>query len=516
MRAAIYCRVSTASQEDGSSLDTQEASCRAFAIDQGWTVTEVYREVFTGAELFDRPQLGKLREEIRRREVDIVIAHALDRLTRNQAHLGVILSEADYAGVAIELVTERLEDTPEGRLLQSVRGFVAEVERLKIAERTKRGRRARTERGKLLPGGKPPYGYQWRDADKGALDPDPLTEQILRRIYQEYASGTSLRSLANRLSSDGIPTSTGRSKWMATTLRCMLRNPAYIGEARAWRYSCTRTKSGTWTTRERPLEEQIALPPGTVPALIDPSTWHAVQVRFARNKAEAPRNNRHPEESLLRSGFVRCGYCGNTVIPFVHSAGLMYRCCVNSRDIPGCRSSNVLVKTLDGAVWEKVREVVTRPEIIAFQLERLQEESDSGADVEALDRHVSSVEKQRQRIARGVAALDDDEAAAPLLVELKALAAQKRQLEADRIAAVKRFTDRQEHRDRLTNLMDWCRRVADNLATLTYAQKRDLLFALDVKVRLFQKGQPTPRWVITMSPDEVVYNSSCNCCRSWR
>jgi site-specific DNA recombinase len=508
MRAAIYCRVSTASQEDGSSLETQEASCRTFAIDQGWTVTEVYREVFTGAELFDRPQLGKLREAIRRREVDVVIAHALDRLTRNQAHLGVLLSEADYAGVVIELVTERLEDTPEGRLLQSVRGFVAEVERLKIAERTKRGRRARAEQGKLLPGSRPPYGYQWRDGNKAALDLDPLTAPILRRIFQEYMAGTSLRSLADRLSAEGIPTSTGRPKWMATTLRCMLRNPAYMGEARAWRYSCTRTKNGKVTMRERPLEEQVSLPPGTVPALVDPPTWHAVQARFARNKAEAPRNNRHPEDSLLRSGFVRCGYCGNTVIAYVHSAGLMYRCCVYSRDIPGCRSSHVLVKTLDHAVWEKVHEVVTRPEIIALQLERLQQESDSGADVEALDRQVSAVEKQRQRIARGVAALDDDEAAAPLLVELKALAAQKRQLEAERIAAAQRFTDQQQHRDRLTSLMDWCQRVADNLATLSYAQKRDLLAALDVKVKLYQKGLPTPRWVITMSPNEVVYNTS--------
>jgi site-specific DNA recombinase len=233
-----------------------------------------------------------------------------------------------------------------------------------------------------------------------------------------------------------------------------------------------------------------------------------VQARFTRNKAEAPRNNRHPEDSLLRSGFVRCGYCGNTVISFAHSSGLMYRCCVYARDIPGCRSSHVLVKTLDHAVWEKVQEVVTQPEIIALQLERLQQQSDSGADIEALDRQLRVVEKQRQRIARGVAALDDDEVAAPLLVELRALAAQKRQLEADRTAAAKRVTDHQEHQDQLTSLMDWCRRVSDNLATLNYAQKRDLLAALDVKVTLYQKGQPTPRWVITMSPDEVAYSTS--------
>lgn len=466
---AIYCRVSTAIQEDGSSLETQEASCRAFAAEQGWTVSTVYREVFTGSELFDRPQLSKLRETVRRREVDVVIAHALDRLTRNQAHLGVILSEADYAGVTVELVTERLEDSPEGRLLQSVRGFVAEVERIKIAERTKRGRVARTAQGKPLPGGKPPYGYRWRDANKSGLDPDPLTAPTLQRIYREYESGTPLRSLADHLTAEGIPTATGRPKWMPTTIRCMLRNPAYMGQARAWRYACTRSKGGKWRTRERPQEEQVLLPAGTVPALIGEDTWHAVQARFTRNKAEAPRNNRHPEESLLRGGFVRCGYCGNTVIAFVHSAGLMYRCCVYSKDIPGCRSSGILVKTLDQAIWEKVEALVTQPEIIAVQLERMQENQATGADIQGLDRQLGAIEKQRVRVARGVAALDDDEAAAPLLLELKALAAQKRQLETERAAAEQRFVEQTERRDQLQNLMEWSRRVAGNLPILTYA-----------------------------------------------
>src|SRR5690349_5485329 len=223
MRAAIYCRVSSASQEDGTSLETQEASCRAFAKEHDWTVTEVYREVFTGAELFDRPQLGRLRESVRRREVDVVLAHALDRLTRNQAHLGVILSEADYAGVAVELVTERLEDTPEGRLLQSVRGFVAEVERLKIAERTVRGRKARVQAGKLLPGKAPLYGYRWRDADKGTLDIDPIHGPIVQRIFRNVFDGITIRGIALRLSAEGIPTPTGGDRWSPSTIHTILK-----------------------------------------------------------------------------------------------------------------------------------------------------------------------------------------------------------------------------------------------------------------------------------------------------
>ncbi len=136
-RVAIYTRVSTTRQEDeGTSLATQEAQCRAYAGQHGWTVVGVWTDIHTGSDLFERRQLTALREAMRRREIDAVIAYALDRLTRNQAHLGLILSEAEHSGVIVELVTERLEDTPEGRLLQSVRGFVAEMERIKIVELT--------------------------------------------------------------------------------------------------------------------------------------------------------------------------------------------------------------------------------------------------------------------------------------------------------------------------------------------------------------------------------------------
>ena len=133
--AAIYCRVSTAGQEDGTSLDTQEEACRRRATALGYVIGAVHREVHSGGDLFERPQLSVLRESVRRREVGIVIAYALDRLTRNQAHLGLLLSEAEYAGVAIELVTERLEDTPEGRLLQS---FVIPVSSRTLATKSRR------------------------------------------------------------------------------------------------------------------------------------------------------------------------------------------------------------------------------------------------------------------------------------------------------------------------------------------------------------------------------------------
>src|SRR3712207_3838304 len=98
-RAAVYVRVSTRGQaEEGTSLASQEEYCRRYAAEHGYQVEErhIYREVHTGTELWERPQLPQLRASVRAREVQVVIAHAIDRLARDPVHLGVVLSEAQY------------------------------------------------------------------------------------------------------------------------------------------------------------------------------------------------------------------------------------------------------------------------------------------------------------------------------------------------------------------------------------------------------------------------------------
>ncbi len=501
-RVAIYTRVSTTWQEDeGTSLVTQEARCREYAAERGWTVVAIYREVHTGADLFERPQLTALRGAMRKREVDAMLAFALDRLTRNQAHLGLILSEADHADVTVELVTERLEDTPEGRLLQSVRGFVAEMERIKTVERTQRGTRARAESGKLLAGSRPLYGYRWRDASKAAYDIDPVTGAVVQRIFADILKGTSLRSLAQRLTTEGIPTPTGRRQWAATTLSTMLSTPAYTGAATALRHRQTKKRGGGVRCTYRPVDEQIALPEGTVPALVSVHDFTAVEARLALNKQRASRNNRSPQTTLLRGGFARCGYCGGSAVVNYTGRGheATYRCLGVSADRYGCPGFGVNAKGLDATVWDQVVTVVTQPELIAAQAERLLGQHRQGVDIASINRRVAAIDQCRQRLARAIATLDDDDAAAPLLTELSALADQRRAAEVERQAAEAQVTQQQQARERIVGLQTWCRRVAGNLSTLTYDERRQLLDALGLRVRLFRRDH-APRWEITMAP----------------
>ena len=116
VRALVYSRVSTDAQErDGTSLDTQERACVEYAQAKSWTVVECIRDTASGSNL-DRPGIERVRQLLRQGFVDVVLAYAVDRLSRNQIHIAVLLDDIEKVGATLEFVTEDFENTPVGRL----------------------------------------------------------------------------------------------------------------------------------------------------------------------------------------------------------------------------------------------------------------------------------------------------------------------------------------------------------------------------------------------------------------
>src|SRR5689334_19297302 len=141
-RAIIYVRVSSEEQADNYSIESQIAACRKYAEEQGFSVVTVLQDVMSGAKL-DRPGLTKVRELIQNKHADVLIVYCSDRLTRSLAHSLLLRDEFKAAGVAVHFVTKgQSQDTPEGNLFESIESAFAEYERLKIAERMARGRKA--------------------------------------------------------------------------------------------------------------------------------------------------------------------------------------------------------------------------------------------------------------------------------------------------------------------------------------------------------------------------------------
>src|SRR5260370_35604237 len=122
----------------------------------------MYHEVHTGEDLWQRKVLQQLLEDAKSRRFGLVLAHSVDRLSRDQTavHLGIITDQLENAGVAFNFVTEAFEATPLGFLTMQLRGFAAGLENQRKTARGKRPNRPQAVPGHPIPGKPPPDGYQ--------------------------------------------------------------------------------------------------------------------------------------------------------------------------------------------------------------------------------------------------------------------------------------------------------------------------------------------------------------------
>ncbi|CAN5821723.1 recombinase family protein [soil metagenome] len=499
LRAAIYTRVSSDRQErEGASLDTQLAACREYAGDHGYEIVGEYQDVHTGGQYRERPGLSGLRQLVRAGSVDVVISHAVDRLSRAQAHLYIITEEVEDHGGRLEFVTEKFEDSATGRFLMSAKGFAAEVEREKRAENAMRGRRNRARNGKPI-SGRLLYGYRYKDVERTKVEPDPITAPIVKRIYHEASTGKTLRQIGFGLTGDGIPTPSGKSKaWDISSLRYILRHPNYTGDAYAF-YATRRETSDGWI---RDLSNAMKLPDGTYPALVEWDLWEAVQQRLTRNQRESARSNSAPHEALLRGGVARCGYCGHALHAKKRSYGdgvRQYKCNGrNDTDVYCEGRPAMMAHALDAIVWEKVQAVLKDPSLIARELERMYGTDPSEADLAAINRSISALDRQRNNIQRAIAMLDNPDAMGGLVAQLSSITDQISSMQSERDAVITQHEHWHEARRRLGDIQAWCKRVAAHLDRLTYTEKQTALEALGVAVTLYRANHE-PRYTVTMS-----------------
>src|SRR6185436_3342259 len=160
-RAAIYARVSTAHQEQEQTIASQIGALERAATALGLIVAEHHRYVddgFSGSRL-DRPALDALRDAVAEGLLDMVLIYCPDRLARNYVHQQVLIEELAKRSVEVHFVERPISERAEDRLLLQMQGVIAEYERAKIIERTRRGTRHKVRSGQLLPFSKPPYGY---------------------------------------------------------------------------------------------------------------------------------------------------------------------------------------------------------------------------------------------------------------------------------------------------------------------------------------------------------------------
>lgn len=374
-----------------------------------------------------------------------------------------------------------------------IRGAVAEYERALIGDRMRRGRPARYRAGLLLPWTRPVYGYLLdpeRPRDPQGVRVSEAEAAVVRQIFAWYLKeGASLSSIVNRLFAHGVASPSGRARWRHTTVRFLLRNPAYTGTLYAARTRTCRVqvrrsalapigKRNEGVRTPRPREEWVTV--GTIPALVTAEQYELVQQKLARNRQFAARNNT-AHDYLLRA-LVSCGFCGLAATGRPAGVGYPYYVCAGKRaDGAGgsgrCRSRLTPARQLDEGVWADLCAIIREPRLIALELERawggrwLPEEL--AARRESLRKARVGLQQQVERLPEaylgGVLDLGKYERRRrEIEARTDAFASQEREL-------VQQAGRRHELAGMVEGVEDYCRRVSEELSGASFEQKRRLV-----------------------------------------
>jgi len=392
--AAIYARVSSDRQKDNHTIASQTAALKEYAQTNEYAVPAEWvfeDEGYSGANLA-RPGLESLRDLAAAGQIEAVLVHSPDRLSRKYAYQVLLGEEFSRCGVALVFLKSPAGKTPEDQLLVQFQGMIAEYERAQIAERSRRGKRHKAQQGVVNVLSGAPYGYRYvkrSDHAEAYYEVVEAQAQVVQMVFEIYTQqGLSINAIARLLNERQIPTRTGNTRWERTTVWGMLRNPAYRGAAC---YGKTELRPRQRVTRplrqrhgvpsrdsanhERPRPEWIEIP---VPALVSEETFALAQEQLESNKHHSPRRTAEP--SLLQGMLVcqQCGYALYRASARTSKRKLYYYRCIGSdgyRHLKGplCDNRPVRQDYLDEFVWKQIIELLDDPSLIRSEIDRRME-----------------------------------------------------------------------------------------------------------------------------------------------
>jgi site-specific DNA recombinase len=410
MRAAIYARVSTQSQEQRGTIGSQLAALRERVSAEGdELVSEFTDNGHSGARL-DRPGLDAMRDAAEIGLVEVVWCLSPDRLARVYAYQVIVLDELARHGVSVRFVDAPvIDDDPQAKLLTQVQGVIAEYERAKIAERYRRGKLWRSRSGEVL-AWRVPYGYRrvLRSAESPAhLEIYEPEAEVVRRVFDDYVTGGhSTREVTRRLNADAVASPRGNPVWGTSTIGRLLRNEAYVGRVFWNKTEAVPDPRPGRKNRQvsRPREDWIQI---SVPSIIADDVFESAQQVSRDNSQWSPRNL--STQAWILRGMVHCGACGTTVscskMRGRNGTFHRYYYCRNHDPLRAggeelrCSERHIRADELDAFVFDQIRDALLRPdmlvagdvamtarrpapndEILDAQLARLARRSDAAGD----------------------------------------------------------------------------------------------------------------------------------------
>jgi site-specific DNA recombinase len=374
-RAVIYARYSSEHQREAS-IEDQVRTCTSRIEAEGWTLVATYTDYAQSGASNLRPGYQKLQADARSGCFNVVVAEALDRLSRDQEHIAALFKHLSFAGVKIITLAEG----EIGALHVGLKGTMNALYLTDLRQKVWRGLEGRVRQGRS--GGGLCYGYdvvRERDPRGGPICGGRVIDEaeaaIVRRIFAAFATGKSPRTIARELNTERIPGPRGRP-WSDTTIRGhslrrtgILHNELYIGRL-VWnkqRY-IKEPNTGKRLARINAENEWII---HDVPKMriVDDDLWHRVQHRLAgirgSSRVQKAREakfwlNRRSKHLLTR--LTCCGDCGAPLA----ATGKDYLSCSAARRLGTCTNRKGIRRAvLEGLILDALRHNLMHPDLVA-------------------------------------------------------------------------------------------------------------------------------------------------------
>ena len=347
IRVAAYCRVSTSSDVQLGSLETQmkifEQRIREHP---GWELVNIYAdEGISGTCVSRRKQFQRMIRDAESGKIDFIITKSLSRFARNTMECLKYVRELKSHGVYILFEKENI-DTQSGmsEMLLTVMAAFAQEESRSISDHVKWGVRKRFEEG--TPRWSKLYGYRLDEGGSYVIEEEEAA--IIRRIFQMYLMGYSTREIGKALNDKGIPSPKG-CKWENTTISMALSNERYAGDLVMQKY-IRKSYLGGHSVANDETEIPSYLVEDHHEGIVSKEIYQKVQTVKQMRKQVTGQTSQYPYEHTE----MRCPCCGRPLVLrriSVKTATLAWGCFENG----GCGKFAIREKKLNALMAECYR-----------------------------------------------------------------------------------------------------------------------------------------------------------------
>ena len=392
LRVAAYCRVSTDSDEQATSYEAQVEHYTAFIKQNSeWEFAGIFADDgISGTNTKKREEFNRMIGECMAGNIDLIVNKSISRFARNTLDCLKYIRELKEKNIPVFFEKENINTMDsKGEVLLTIMASLAQQESQSLSQNVKLGLQYRYQNGEVQVNHNRFLGYT-KDED-GHLIIEPVEAEVVKRIYREYLEGASLLQICRSLKADSILTAANKPHWRPETVKKILQNEKYIGDA-----LLQKTYTVDFLTKKRVKNNGIVpqyYVENSHEPIIPRELFMQVQeemVRRANLRGGKDGKKRVYSSKYALSSIVYCGQCGD-IYRRVHWNNRGYKSivwrCVSRLEEKGseCTAPTINEETLQTAVVKAINELLANKEPFLQALQKniatiLNEENDNATN----------------------------------------------------------------------------------------------------------------------------------------